>query len=127
LFLKVLDEPATRFPGGTIGAAMLAASEPSRNQTGHVPTAAQPPTGKEFVRLAATRFGVEPRYRVLTPFMLKVAGVCNSDVRELGEMRYQYASPYVFDSSKFTKVFGFEPTDYATGIERTTATYQVLV
>ena len=46
-------------------------------------------------------------YRVLTPFMLKVAGVFNSDVRELGEMLYQYASPYVFDSTKFTKAFGF--------------------
>ena len=104
--------------------AMLAASETSWNQTWHVPTAAQPPTGKEFVRLAATRFGVEPRYRVLTPFMLKVAGVFNSDVRELGEMLYQYDSPYVFDSSKFTKAFGFEPTDYATGIEQTRSTYQ---
>jgi len=42
--------------------AMLAASETSWNQTWHVPTAAQPPTGEEFIRLAATRFGVEPRY-----------------------------------------------------------------
>ena len=75
-------------------------------------------------RLAATRFGVEPRYRVLTPFMLKVAGVFNSDVRELGEMLYQYDSPYVFDSSKFTKALRFEPTDYATGIEQTRSTYQ---
>jgi len=104
--------------------AMLAASDTSWNQTWHVPTAAQPPTGKEFIRLAATRFRIEPRYRVLSPFMLKLAGVFNSDVRELGEMLYQYASPYVFDSTKFTKAFGFEPTDYATGIERTTSTYR---
>ena len=107
--------------------AMLAASETSWNQTWHVPTAAQPPTGKEFIRLAAARLGVEPRYRVLSPFMLKLAGVFNSDVRELGEMLYQYSSPYVFDSTKFTKAFGFEPTDYAAGIERTTSTYQALL
>jgi nucleoside-diphosphate-sugar epimerase len=107
--------------------AMLAASETSWNQTWHVTTAAQPPTGKELIRLAATQFGVEPRYRVLTPFMLKVAGLFNSDVRELGEMLYQYASPYVFDSTKFTKTFGFEPTDYAAGIERTTSTYRGLL
>jgi len=107
--------------------ATLAASETSWNQTWHVPTAAQPPTGKELIRLAATQFDVEPRYRVLTPFMLKVAGSFNSDVRELGEMLYQYASPYVFDSTKFTKAFGFEPTDYATGIERTTSSYQTLM
>jgi len=104
--------------------AMLAASEGSWNQTWHVPTAAQPPTGREFIRLAATRLGVEPRYRVLSPFMLKLAGVFNSDVRELGEMLYQYASPYVFDSTKFTKAFSFEATDYGAGIERTTSTYQ---
>ena len=107
--------------------AMLAASETSWNQTWHVPTAAYPPTGKEFIRLGATRFGVEPRHRVLTPFMLKVAGLFNSDIRELGEMLYQYGSPYVFDSTKFTKAFGFEPTDYATGIERTTSSYQTLM
>jgi len=86
---------------------MLAASETSWNQTWHVPTAAQPPTGEEFIRLAATRLGVEARYRVLTPFMLKVAGVFNSDVRELGEMLYQYASPYVLDSSKIHQGFRF--------------------
>ena len=107
--------------------ATLAASETSWNQTWHVPTAAQPPTGEEFIRLAATRFGVEPRYRVLTPLMLKVGGVFNSDVRELCKMLYQYASSYVFDSTKFTKAFGFEPTDYATGIERTTSSYQTLM
>jgi hypothetical protein len=72
-----------------------------------VPTAAQPRTGKELIRLAATRFGVDPHCRVLTPFMLKVAGVFNSDVREVGEMLYRYASQYVFDSTKFTKAFGF--------------------
>jgi nucleoside-diphosphate-sugar epimerase len=114
-------------PDAAKSLAMLAASETSWNQTWHVPTAAQPPTGKEFVRLAATRFGVETRYRVLSPFMLKVGGVFNSDVRELGEMLYQYASSYIFDSSKFTRAFGFEPTDYATGIELTTSTYKRLL
>jgi len=43
------------------------------------------------------------------------------------KMLYQYASPYVFDSTKFTKAFGFEPTDYAAGIQRTMSTYQALL
>jgi NAD dependent epimerase/dehydratase family. len=106
-------------PDAAKSLAMLAASETSWNQTWHVPTALEPPTGKEFIRLAAATLGIEPRYRLLRPFMLKMAGWFNSDVRELGEMLYQYASPYLFDSSKFRKTFGFEPTAYAAGIERT--------
>ena len=102
---------------------MLAASETSWNQTWHVPTATRPPTGREFIQLTATRFGVEARYRVFTPPMLKLVGVFNSDVRELGEMLYQHESPYLFDSTKFTKTFGFEPTAYADGIEEIASTY----
>ena len=111
-------------PDAAKSLALLASSEESWNQTWHVPTALSPPTGREFTQLAAAQFGVEPRYRVLTPLMLKLVGVFNSEVRELGEMLYQYESPYLFDSTKFTKAFGFEPTPYVDGIEQTSLTYK---
>jgi nucleoside-diphosphate-sugar epimerase len=111
-------------PDAARSLAMLGASEVSWNQTWHLPTALSPPTGREFIRLAAAKFGVEPRYRVLTPLMLKLVGLLNSDVRELGEMLYQYESPYLFDSTKFTKAFEFEPTAYADGIEQTAVAYK---
>ncbi len=111
-------------PDAGRGLVVLGSSEASWNQTWHLPTALSPPTGREFIRMAAAQFGVEPRYRVLTPLMLKLVGVFSSDVRELGEMLYQYNSPYIFDSTKFTKAFGFGPIAYADGVEETALAYK---
>ncbi len=37
-------------------------------------------------------------------------------MREMPEMLYQYDRDYVFDSSKFIKMFGVQPTSYTDGI-----------
>jgi len=98
----------------------LAERETAWNQTWHVPTTPNPPTGKEFIALAAKEFGLAPRYRVLGRPMLRVAGWFDPLVAESYEMLYQSDSPYVFDSGKFGREFGFAGTPYADGI-RTTA------
>jgi len=49
------------------------------NQTWHVPTAPDPPTGKQFIELIAKEFGTQPKYRVLIRPMLRVAGVVRYD------------------------------------------------
>ena len=110
-------------PDAARSLVMLAGSNKAWNQTWHVPTAANPPTGKEFITMAAKEFGVQPRCRVLSRPMVKVAGWFDSDVRESYEMLYQSAAPYLFDSSKFAAAFGFEPTSYAQGIHLTAAAY----
>ena len=94
-------------------------SEGSWNQTWHVPTAPDPPTGKEFIGLAAKEFGTTPKHRVLTRPMLKLAGWFDRTVRESYEMLYQSEFDYVFDSSKFAKAFHDQPTSYAAGIRKT--------
>jgi nucleoside-diphosphate-sugar epimerase len=94
-------------------------SEGSWNQTWHVPTAPDPPTGKEFIGLAAKEFGTTPKHRVLTRPMLKVAGWFDATVRESYEMLYQSEFDYVFDSSKFARAFPDQPTSYAAGIRKT--------
>src|SRR6202163_1675820 len=101
------------------GLALLADSEIAWNQTWHVPTATDPPTGKQFIELAANAFGVQPRYRVLTRPMVWGVGLFDPIVRETYEMLYQYESDYIFDSSKFTKTFGVVPISYADGVRRT--------
>jgi nucleoside-diphosphate-sugar epimerase len=102
---------------------LLANTDSAWNETWHVPTTANPPTGKEFITMAAEEFSVEPRYRVLSRPMVKLAGWFDSDVRESYEMLYQSESDYVFDSSKFAETFRFEPTPYARGIHLTAAAY----
>src|SRR3979409_2246385 len=103
---------------------LLADSESAWNQTWHVPTAADPPTGKQFIELVAKEFGTQPKYRVLTRPMLRLAGWFETTVRELYEMLYQYEFDYIFDSSKFTETFRFQPTSYAEGVLRTTQSYR---
>src|SRR5947209_1119168 len=43
----------------------LAGSESSWNQTWHLPTTLNPPTGSEFIAASAKALGVPPKYRVL--------------------------------------------------------------
>ena len=103
---------------------MLAESESAWNQTWHVATTPNPPTGKEFVGMAAKEFGVAPRYRVLSRPMVRVIGWFNPLVGEVYEMLYQNDSPYLFDSTKFARAFGFSGTPYAEGIRATAASFK---
>jgi nucleoside-diphosphate-sugar epimerase len=104
---------------------MRLAEQPTAwNQTWHVPTTPNPLTGKEFVALAAKEFGVAPRHRVLSRPMLRIAGWFDPLVAESYEMLYQSDGPYLFDSSKFAREFGFASTPYADGIRTTAASFK---
>jgi nucleoside-diphosphate-sugar epimerase len=104
--------------------ALLAESENAWNQTWHVPTAPDPPTGKQFVELVANDFGTPPKYRILTRPTVWTAGWFDPAVRELYEMLYQYESDYIFDSTKFTEAFHFQSTSYSEGIHQTAEPYR---
>ncbi len=86
--------------------------------------APNPPTGKEFINLAAKEFGVAPKYRVLSRPMIRIAGLFDPLVRESYEMLYQSDSPYLFDSSKFAREFGFPGTPSADGIRTTAVSFK---
>jgi nucleoside-diphosphate-sugar epimerase len=94
------------------------------NQTWHVPTTSDPLTGKEFVTLVAKEFGTAPKHRVLSRLMLRLAGWFDPLVAESYEMLYQNESPYLFDSTKFAREFGFAGTPYAEGIRSTAASFK---
>jgi nucleoside-diphosphate-sugar epimerase len=114
----------TYTPDAARGVLTLLESDTAWNQTWHLPTAANPPTGKELIPQAAEAMEVAPKSRVLARPMMQVFGWFKPVVGELVEMLYQYDSPYLFDSSKFTRVFGFAGTPYAEGIRATAAWYQ---
>ncbi len=105
----------------------LAETESAWNQTWHLPTAPNPPTGKEFIAMAAKDLGVAPKYRVLRKPMVRLIGWFNPQVGEVYEMLYQNDSPYLFDSSKFEKAFKFSGTPYAEGIRATATSFQKAV
>ena len=114
----------TYTPDAARSLVMLAESESAWNQTWHVATSRNPPTGKEFIAMAAKELGVAPRYRVLSRPMVRLIGWFNPLVGEAYEMLYQNDSPYLFDSSKFERAFSFSGTPYAEGIRATAASFQ---
>jgi nucleoside-diphosphate-sugar epimerase len=114
----------TYTPDAAQSLVQLAERTTAWNQTWHVPTTPGPLTGKEFVAMAAKEFGVAPKYRVLSRPMLWVAGWFDPLVAESYEMLYQSDSPYLFDSSKFAREFGFTGTPYADGIRSTAASFK---
>jgi nucleoside-diphosphate-sugar epimerase len=111
-------------PDAGRGVAMLADRESAWNQVWHLPTTPNPPTGKQFIEMAATEFSVPPKFRVYSRPILRMVGLFNPQVRESYEMLYQNDSPYLFDSSKFTREFGFAGTPYAEGIRIAAASYK---
>ena len=111
-------------PDAARGVAMLAERESAWNQVWHLPTAPDPPTGREFIEMAAKEFGVTPKFRVLSRPMLRVAGWFKPLIGESYEMLYQSDSPYLFDSTKFAREFGFAGTPYPEGIRIVAASYK---
>jgi nucleoside-diphosphate-sugar epimerase len=106
------------------GLVVLEEAEKAWNQTWHLPTASDPPTGRGFIKWVAKEFATAPRYRVLKRPLIKIAGWFDTTIRELYEMLYQYEFDYIFDSTKFDRAFGFQPTSYAEGIHRTALQYR---
>jgi nucleoside-diphosphate-sugar epimerase len=111
-------------PDAARSLVQLAERPDAWNQTWHVPTAPNPMTGKELVALAAKEFGLAPRHRVLSRPMLRIAGWFDPLVAESYEMLYQSDGPYLFDSSKFARDFGFAGTPYADGVGATAASFK---
>lgn len=124
LVSDALPHSYTYVPDAAAALLKLAETPTAWNQTWHVPTTPQPMTGKEFIEAAAKAMGKMAKYRVLSRTMVKVAGMFNPTIREVHEMLYQNDSPYVFDSSKYARAFGFAGTPYAEGIEATAKVYK---
>lgn len=97
--------------------ALLGNTEKAYGQVWHLPTAPNPLTGKEWVEAIANQLKAKPKYRVVSKFMVQLFGLFVPVMKESVEMLYQYDRDYVFDSSKFQREFGVEPTSYQVGIK----------
>jgi nucleoside-diphosphate-sugar epimerase len=109
----------TYVPDAAKALYMLAKNENTSGQTWHMPTAADPFTGEEFMEQVALAMKVFDAYTVLPKWMLQLIGLFNRSIKESIEMLYQSEFPYLFDSSKFNKAFNFQPTSYNDGIRET--------
>jgi hypothetical protein len=56
--------------------------------------------------------------------LLRVLGLANPTLRELVEMQYQFAEPFIVDSSKITTKLGVHATPTQQALVHTLTTYR---
>ena len=105
-------------PDASRAMALLGNTADAYGQTWHLPCDDGRLTYREFVRLAAERIGVAPRYRVLKAWPLRVAGLFDPTIRDTAELLPRYGVDAVFVSHKFKSRFpAFPVTSLREGLE----------
>lgn len=89
------------------GTALLGQSKDAWNQVWNLPVDAASPTGREWAELFAEEMGGPRKIQVLPGWGIRLLGLFIPIMGEIYEMRYQYDRPYIFDSSKFDRHFGY--------------------
>jgi nucleoside-diphosphate-sugar epimerase len=104
--------------------AILGTDPRADGQIWNLPTDHTPWTQGDWVKASAAAFGVKASYMATPTFMLRIMGLFSRLFHEMIEMNYQYTHDYVFDSSKFERTFGFQPTSVEQGLAETVAYYK---
>jgi len=107
----------TYVPDAAEGTAILGNTPEAYGQVWHLPTDPTPLTAKQWVEMMAAEIGVKPRYNALPVWMMRIAGLFSSIMREFPEMAYQYDRDYFFDSSKFNEHFKYTPVKPETAVK----------
>lgn len=107
----------TYTPDAAKATALLGNTDDAYGDTWHLPTAANPMTGKEWIEAVAAEMGAKSKYRVIGKTIIKLMGLFVPVMHESYEMLYQYDKDYVFNSDKFERKFSFTPTPYEQGIK----------
>ena len=105
-------------PDASRALAALGNAPDAYGQTWHLPCDDSRLTYQQFVVLASEVWGHDISYKVLSRWLLTVAGLASKQVRELRELLPRYGEDNLFDSSKFKKRFPeFQVTSYRKGLE----------
>ncbi|MCT9870799.1 NAD-dependent epimerase/dehydratase family protein [Paenarthrobacter aurescens] len=104
-----------------LAAAMIAAAQKPElwNSVLHAPTGPAV-TQREMATAHAAAAGVAaPKVSAVPGWVLRVAGIFSTDMRELAELLYQFERPFVMDSSVSQRLLGLEPTPLPEAAEAT--------
>jgi nucleoside-diphosphate-sugar epimerase len=81
-------------------------------------------TQGEMVAGICRELGREPSLSVISPTMMRLAGLFSPGAKETVEMLYEFTQPFVVDASRSERELGLVPTPVEEGIRRTVAWYQ---
>ena len=116
-----LDQPHSFTFVPDLARAMITAARTPElwNTFLHAPTAPAV-TQREMVQALAAAAGVRaPRMWALPAWVLKVSGLFSGEARELAETSYQFAAPFVLDSSRSEALLGQAPTSLEVAAKET--------
>jgi len=105
-----------------LGLATLGTNDAAFGQAWMLPHAPAR-TAKETLVPAFRAAGTTPKYAIASPGMMKFFGLFNSGAKETVEMLYEFAEPFVVDSSKFEQAFGIKATSIEQGMRETVEWY----
>lgn len=80
-------------------------------------------TQGELVELACQKLKRKPAFSVISPLMMRLAGLFVPEARAMVEMMYEFTAPFTVDSHQFEQTFLVSATPLTEGIGRTLAWY----
>jgi len=101
----------------------LAENEQSFGEAWHVPNAG-PFTQREFIIKVFKELEKEPSYSSMGKLMMQIGGLFIMEARESVEMMYEFEKPFIVDSTKFEKSFGWKATGITEAIRETVLWYR---
>ena len=126
---RVLGDPDqphtyTYIPDIGEGLAVLGEHPDAAGQVWHLPNDLHTHTTRQLCELVFQLAGTAPgRVRQLPPMLLRLVAVANPTVRELLEMQYQFAEPFIVDSAKITTLLDVHATPVEQALADTLASY----
>ncbi len=121
------DQPHTYtyIPDIGEGLAVLGEHPDAPGEVWHLPNDPDTRTTRQLVE-SVYRLAGQPRtkLRQIPPLLLRAVALVNPTVRELLEMRYQFAEPFIVDSTKITTRLGITATPLDQAIADTLDTYR---
>ncbi|MFJ4210255.1 NAD-dependent epimerase/dehydratase family protein [Paenarthrobacter sp. NPDC089675] len=120
------DQPHSFTYVPDLAAAMIAAAQKPElwNRVLHAPTGPAM-TQRELAGAYAMAAGVRnPKVTAVPGWVMRLAGVFSTDMRELVEMLYQFERPFVMDSIESQRLLGLEPTPLQEAAAATVAWWQ---
>lgn len=113
-------------PDASKAMALIGNTSDSYGQTWHLPCDDNRLTYRGFLDEISKQLDRAIIYDVLHLYLLKVASLFNSNVRETQELLPRYAIDNIFDSSKFKDRFpDFKVTSYQDGIRKIIEDYEI--
>lgn len=116
-----LDEPHSFTYVPDLAAAMIvAAQRPDLHNTVlHAPTAPAVTQRELIEEFAAAAEMASPRMSAAPSWVFRAGGLVSRDMREIAETAYQFAAPFVLDSTRSETLLDLAPTPLAIGAKAT--------